>query len=131
MILVDTSVWVEFLRQNGDMACKREVASLVDLDEAAYTCPIFFELLSGASKREESYLREVFSLCPCMFFGTLHWERSAVIERGLRKKGVTVPRDDIFVAAVAEQENVLLLCRDKHFDFIRDTLDLRLQIRRV
>ena len=48
MKLIDTSAWVEFLRRKGDSKVKHAVAHLLQTDQAAYTCPIWFELFSGA-----------------------------------------------------------------------------------
>jgi hypothetical protein len=53
MKLVDTSAWVEFLRRQGDAQVKHTIARLLQADQAAYTCPIRFELLSGAKSHEE------------------------------------------------------------------------------
>jgi len=44
MRLVDSSVWVEFLRRRGDPAVKQVIAHLLQADLAAYTCPVLFEL---------------------------------------------------------------------------------------
>ena len=45
MTLIDTSAWIEFFRAKGDAALKSRVADLISFGEAAYTCPIHFELL--------------------------------------------------------------------------------------
>ena len=62
MKLIDSSAWVEFLRRKGDTAVKHHVARLLSVDQAAYTCPIRFELLSGAKPAEEDDLEQAFHL---------------------------------------------------------------------
>lgn len=120
MTLIDTSAWVEFFRKRGDRATKHEVARLLDLDEAAYSCPIYFELRAGARDQELALIEETFSFCRREIFQPGFWQRAADLERQLRRKGVTVPRDDIFVATVALEKRVEILCRDHHFDTIRE-----------
>ena len=59
MKLVDTSAWIEFLRKKGDPAIKQAVARLIDADLAAWTCPVRFELLSGARPGERADVEQV------------------------------------------------------------------------
>jgi len=44
MKLVDTPLWIEFLRKRGDPQAKQAVARLLEADMAAFTCPMRFEL---------------------------------------------------------------------------------------
>ncbi len=121
MILIDTSVWVEFFRKSGDRRAKEEVARLLDLDQAVYTCPVYFELRAGARNGEIDVIDEAFSFCHREVFAGEHWEKAADLERVLRHRGITVPRDDLFVAALGLQANLEILCRDRHFDLIRQS----------
>ena len=55
MILIDTSAWVEFLRDTGSVVCNR-VDSLLDSEIA--TChPVRMEVLAGA--RDERHLHDL------------------------------------------------------------------------
>lgn len=45
------------------------------------------------------------------------------ITANLFKKGMPIPSNDIWIAAVAKQHNLVLVTRDKHFDEI-DGLDI-------
>jgi predicted nucleic acid-binding protein len=121
MMLVDTSAWIPFFRRKGLRSIKERIASCLELDQAVYTCPVRFELLCGASKRhEEELINDALGMCRHAPFEELHWIESARIERDLRRSGISVPRDDIFIAAVALAENIPLLCVDRHFDLIRN-----------
>lgn len=129
MTLVDTSAWIEFFRRRGDRATTERVAMLLEADAAAYTCPVYFELLVGAGSAVETrFVKEALDLCPRLAFDAGHWERAAVLERHLRRHGLTVPRDDVFVAVVAEAHGVTLLCRDRHFDMIRRCAGVHLSV---
>lgn len=120
MTLIDTSAWIEFLRARGRPEVKHRIAALLDIDEAAFCGPIEFELLTGAREGELADLREALRLSRRLDFPDACWQRAAQVERDLRAKGVTVPRDDIFVAAASLHHRVPLYSCDPHFTLIRD-----------
>ena len=119
MKLVDTSAWVEFLRRKGDANVKHAVARLLQADQAAYTCPIRFELLSGVKAGEENDLEQALALARHFQFEPDDWRAAALLERQLRGRGLILPRNDLFVATVAMRTNLTLVCRDTHFDTVR------------
>jgi predicted nucleic acid-binding protein len=123
MKLVDTSAWVEFLRRKGDPKVKHAVARLLQADQAACTCPIRFELLSGAKADEETDLEQALALTQNYPFGPDDWRAAAILERRLRTKGLTIPRNDIFVAIKAIGLRQPVVCRDRHFDAIKKIVD--------
>jgi len=120
MILIDTSAWIEFLRPRGIPVVKERVAAYLSADDGAFTCPIRFELLSGAKDSEIADVEAVLSLCRHIPFDAECWTTAARIERDLRRHGISVPRDDVFVATVALRTKTTVVCRDSHFDLIRD-----------
>jgi len=132
MILIDTSAWVEFFRKKGNPQTKNRVASLLSSDSAAYTCPVLMELSAGARETAElELISETLSLCQRFVFQPEYWERAASIERTLRQRGVTVPRDDILVATVAFENQLVLLCRDAHFNLIEKKSGCTLKIEQI
>ena len=131
MKLIDSSAWVEFLRRKGDPAVKHQVARLLAADQAAYTCPIRFELLSGVKPAEEEDLEEAFHLSHHFPFGQNDWKEAAALERQLRAAGLTIPRNDLFVATVAIRGALPVVCRDAHFDAMRKALGERLGVEQV
>ena len=131
MKLVDSSAWVEFLRRKGDPKIKHIVARLLQADQAAYTCPIRFELLSGVKPGEESDLEQAFALSHHFPFEQDDWREAARLERQFRAKGLNVPRNDLFVATVAIRTSVVILCRDAHFDAAQKVAGERLKVEQV
>jgi predicted nucleic acid-binding protein len=119
MTLIDTSAWIEFLRRNGDSVVKGQVASYLEAGEAAVCAPIEFELLSGARPAEISDIHAAVSFCRMLEFSQACWRRAADVERELRAIGVTVPRDDIFVATAALEYDLPIYCSDAHFELMR------------
>jgi predicted nucleic acid-binding protein len=128
MRLVDTSAWIEFLRRKGDPKVKQIVARWLRVDQAAYTCPIRFELLSGVRPEEEADLEQAFRFSQHIPFAPEDWCAAALLERQLRTKGLTVPRNDLFVATVAMRTGLALLCRDTHFETVQKVVGSRLKV---
>jgi predicted nucleic acid-binding protein len=131
MKLVDSSAWVEFLRRKGDSKIKLAVARLLQADQVAYTCPIRFELLSGVRAGEENDLEQAFALSHHFPFEQNDWQEAAALERQLRARGLTMPRNDLFVATVAIRTGVAVLCRDAHFSTAQKVVGEKLKVEQV
>ncbi len=131
MKLVDSSAWVEFLRRKGDPGIKHIVARLLQADQAAFTCPIRFELLSGVKSGEEKDLEQAFALSHHFPFEPADWQEAARLERQLRARGLSVPRNDLFVATVAIRTGLVILCRDAHFTAAQKVAGERLKVEQV
>jgi predicted nucleic acid-binding protein len=122
MTLIDTSAWIEFLRPTGNPQIKTEVGDLVQSGRAAFTCPIRYELVSGARKNEQKTLDLLFDVAHHYPTKPSDWNRAAEIRSILIRKGVTVPLTDLLIFCVAERCDMALLARDAHFDAIRRCL---------
>ncbi|MBE7501499.1 MAG: PIN domain-containing protein [Verrucomicrobiales bacterium] len=119
MKIVDTSLWIEFLRRRGDPEAKHAVARLLEADQAAYSCPIRFELLAGVRPEEEADLAQALGFIHHLRFEPEDWCAAARLERQIRNQGVSVPRNDLFVATIAIRTGIPVACRDAHFDAIQ------------
>jgi len=120
MTLIDTSCWIEFFRRTGDATVKAKVAGYIDLGEAAYCGPIRFELLLGARKREIPSIHQAFGFSELLDFPVSCWDLAAQMGNVLRRKGISAPRDDLFIAAAACYHGVPLYANDTHFTLIKD-----------
>lgn len=126
MILIDTSAWVEFLRDAPSPICDR-----VDvlLSEEIATChPIRMEILAGA--RDETHLQDLRRLLArgnLLPTEPIDYEEGAAIYRACRRKGETVRKPiDCLVAAVAIRHAVPVLHEDVDFDVIARHTDLQI-----
>jgi predicted nucleic acid-binding protein len=124
MILVDTSAWIEFLRDTGSDTCS-EVDRLLAGDLA--TCDaVRMEVLAGA--RDEAHLRQLHGLlarAATLPTGPADFETAASISRTCRRKGVTVHKlIDCLIAAIALREKVDVLHHDVDFDQIARCTEL-------
>jgi predicted nucleic acid-binding protein len=125
MILVDTSAWVEFLRDTGSPVCLR-VDGL--LGEEIATChPIRMEVLAGA--RDEQHLeglRGLLARASVLETSPTDYETAAALYRTCRRHGETVRKlIDCLIAAHAIRERVAVLHADADFDRLASCTALR------
>ena len=118
MILIDTSAWVEFLRDTGSVVCKRVDA---ELDGDVAICDaIRMEVLAGA--RDESHLealRGLLARASVLPTEPAYYDAAVTLYRRCRREGETVRRlIDCLIAAAAIGANVPVLHRDDDFDVL-------------
>jgi len=126
VVLIDTSAWVEFLRDTGSTVCAR-VDDLLD-DEIAVCDPIRMEVLAGA--RDELHLhslRRLLARATLLPTDPAHFEEAAALFRRCRQEGETVRRlMDCLIAAVAIRSGVPVLHRDGDFDVLARHTELEI-----
>lgn len=126
LILVDTSAWIEFLRDTGSPVCER-TEHLLEGDIA--TCdPVRMEVLAGA--RDENHLRELRRLlarASVIVTSSGDFETASTLYRVCRREGETVRRlIDCLIAAVAIRADTAVLHADTDFDTLARHTALRL-----
>ncbi len=132
MILVDSAVWIDLLR-NRDSTAVARLRALLDLGEAAATSVIVQEVLQGAASAAAfAELRRYFTAIPLL--GTaetleLHIAAADLYARA-RWRAIT-PRspNDCLIAAAAIREDVPLLHDDRDFEQLA-TVEPRLKLLR-
>ncbi len=123
-ILIDSSVWVEISRKNGDESLKAEVATLLRTGRSAMTWPVWLELHQGArGKREDENLKGWREVSHWLEFDDACWVESAKIARDCMRAGVNVPFGDVLIFACAKRYGVEVLERDRHFAMIRKVIE--------
>ena len=127
MILVDTSAWVEFLRDTGSPVCGR-VDELLGKD-IAICDPIRMEVLAGArSERHLSDLRRLLARASLIPTEMLDYDEAAAIYRICRRGGETVRKlIDCLIASVAIRAEASILHADADFDVIGRHCSLRVE----
>lgn len=121
MILIDTSVWVEFLRGTGSAPDERIDRLLADESPIATTDVVLMELLAGArEQRHRQQLRKLLARCEFIAVeGPGDYERAAGIYRACRHGGETVRKlTDCLIAQVAMRSDCGLLHADGDFGAI-------------
>lgn len=129
MILVDSSVWVEYDRATGSSPHRR-LKELIDMNgPVAVTEPVVMEVLAGArDDRREADLRRLLGRFEMLGFDAVSDFDGAVrIYRRCRAAGVT-PRGmlDCMIAAVAWRQGATLLAHDSDMDRVASVVGIEL-----
>jgi predicted nucleic acid-binding protein len=129
VILVDSSAWIELLRETGSSAHRQLHTALERREPLAWTDVVAMELLAGA--RDEVDRDRLRRLLLGRHFlpvdGPGDYESAAELYRLCRRGGET-PRQlsDCLIAAVAIRNDAELLCEDADFLVIARHAPLRL-----
>jgi predicted nucleic acid-binding protein len=130
--LIDTSAWVEYLRDTNSRACN-EVDRLWHDDPSvvATTEPVVMELLAGTNSDRlfERVEKLMYGLQMLPVDAAVDYRDAAVAYRAVRRGGNTVRKTiDCLIAAVAVRTGATLVHRDRDFDLLAAALpDLRVR----
>lgn len=123
MYLVDTSVWIDFFRENNSSAVKHLIEIMDNKIPFGITAVIYQEILQGsASLHDFNQLAEYLSTQ--QFFHPkdpiLTYENAAKLYFQCRRKGVTVRSTiDCLIAEVAIEHDLILLHHDSDYSNIK------------
>ncbi len=115
MVLIDSSAWVEFLRNTGSDVCER-VDELLG-GRFAVCDPVRLEVLAGARDDRHAQRLEAL-LARGRLIATVNddWVLAAGLYRACRENGVTIRKlYDCLIAAIAIREELPLLQIDADF----------------
>jgi len=118
LILIDTSAWVEFLRDTASAVCQK-VDDLLG-DDIATCHPVRMEVLAGARDERHLFdLRRLLARAALLPTDPTDYEQAAALFRGCRAGGET-PRTliDCLIAATAIRTGVPVLHADADFETI-------------
>lgn len=119
MILVDTSVWIDWLRQGARPASKR-LDRLIDEDDIVLAPVVVQEILQGARGAEQlAELRAYFDDQPMLWPSIKTYADAGGLYARCRWAGIT-PRSphDCLIAQLAVEYRVPLLHDDKDFTML-------------
>ncbi len=126
MILVDSSVWVDFFRSSPGRA-GAELRRLIDESEPfALTGVVVAEVLQGLTRDArviESFLSQWEMLEPT---GFETYRTAAAIYRSARAKGVSLTTIDTLIASIALEHNASVFTLDHDFARIAQIAGLEL-----
>ncbi|MBI1920324.1 MAG: PIN domain nuclease [Geobacter sp.] len=127
MVVVDTSVWIDFFRTPADEAGARLEELIRGTNRAAICGIILQEILQGIRERKTyEQTRQRLMFLPFLEAGRDVHLLAAEIYRGLRRKGITVPAADATIAAIAIHHGCPLFTMDSHFAVIAENSELAL-----
>ena len=126
VILVDTSVWLEYLRNTGSDSHIRLRLLTTTKAELAITDAVRLEVLAGArDDLHEQKLKRLLARAVVLPTHPSHYDHAAAVYRSCRRRGDTVRKLlDCLIAAVAIQSGVPVLHADSDFDVMARHTDL-------
>lgn len=128
MIIIDTSAWLLALRKEFHPVIKERIEKILLESEVAVTGIIILELLGG-TKTENEYYRLKSRLDSLYYIEADKslWNNSSRLAFDLRRKGITIPFTDIFIAASTINTNAKLIHADSHFELISQHTELNVE----
>ncbi|MGH7976060.1 MAG: PIN domain-containing protein [Limisphaerales bacterium] len=121
MVLVDSSVWIEVLRRDGNVYVKLALENLLEEYEAAFCGPVKLEVLGGARAQDREKLETHFSRIPYFQMKDSAWDNAKKLAWRLRDRGCNTPWNDILIAAISVEADCRIYAVDKHFELMRDS----------
>lgn len=113
-ILVDTTIWIEFFRRRSTVADHLE---MLLIENVVCTCGIvMFEVLQGIkSEGEKNKILSLLATLPYIEMTKKLWQIAAEISILAKKNGMNLPLSDIFIAAIAIENDLPIYTLDNHF----------------
>lgn len=126
MILIDTSAWVEFLRNTGSATCNR--VELLLESEITICAAVRMEVLAGArDERHLQSLRRLLARAALIPTVSADYDDAASLYRHCRREGETVRKlIDCLIGSVAIRAGVAILHNDTDFDVLARHTALRI-----
>ena len=129
MIVVDTSVWIEFFKGTGS-SFDQHLAELIRVDAPiALTEVIYCEVLQGIrDDAVHARVREILQAFPVLLLdGLRSADRAVALYRACRRRGFTIRSTvDCLIAAVCLDAGAELFQHDRDFDVLAKVADLKL-----
>jgi predicted nucleic acid-binding protein len=131
LILIDTSAWVEYLRDTGSDACEAVDRMIQDQDATATCDVVIMELLSGTRTGDD--WRSIWALMNSQAMLPVRplfdYEVAAELFRRCRQAGFRPANsNDLLISAVAIGREVPLLAADADYQQIAAVSSLRLEL---
>ncbi|MEW6087351.1 MAG: PIN domain nuclease [bacterium] len=127
MVLIDTSIWVDFF-QYPESSYTERLENLIKDNNKAVICGIIIQEVLQGIKDEKSYLatKERLSKFPFIVTNRESYFFASSLYRSLRNKGITVPPVDVTIASIAILNKIPFFTKDSHFSIIAKYADLEL-----
>jgi predicted nucleic acid-binding protein len=124
MYLIDSSVWIEYLRPSGSPKIKARVRKILESEEAVTCGIVVVEILRGArTEKDYRILRDSLLSLPGIPITREVIDRASRWGFLLDRKGKQVPTTDLIIASCAHK-NARILHADRDFEVIASICDL-------
>jgi len=123
MVLVDSSVWIEYFKGNESVLTLNE---LIDSNNLCINNLILAELLPSINHKKETDLRELLLTIEKIDM-LIDWHQIIIMQTTNLKNGINeVGISDLIIAQNAIENNIELYAIDKHFALMSEVHELKL-----
>ncbi|OPY92377.1 MAG: Ribonuclease VapC11 [Syntrophaceae bacterium PtaU1.Bin231] len=124
MYLIDSSVWIEYLRPSGSPKIKARVRKILESEEAVTCGIVVVEILRGArTEKDYRILRDSLLSLPGIPITREVIDRASRWGFLLDRKGKQVPTTDLIITSCAHK-TARLVHADRDFEIIASICDL-------
>lgn len=127
MVLVDTSVWIDFFAGRKTKQCELLKTAIQKNEDLCVSGVVLTEVLQGI-KRDKDFEKISCILNDLIYISeqkTTHI-LAAKIYRSLRRNGVTIRKPiDCIIAATCMEQSAFILHNDRDFKFIADNFPIQ------
>ena len=125
-ILIDTSVWIEYLR-NRSSSLGNKLDEILSRKEVYVPKIVVAELIQGAkSEREVSIIKDFLEAFNIIDQEENTWFKAGELSFDLKKKGKIVNLTDCYIAVIAQEHGCQIFTLDEHFRYIQKSLNISL-----
>ena len=128
MILVDTSIWIDFLRGENSLERRMLHKLIEDEEEISITGIILTEILQGIKEDKKYQITKNYLLEFPMYepSGINTYIDAARIYRECRNNGKTIRSTiDCIIAAICLENDLSVLHKDRDYDIIQECVGLK------
>ena len=125
-ILIDTSVWIEYFRNQSSRVSKK-VDEILSKQEVYVPRIVIAELIQGSrSEREISIIEEFVDAFHIIDQKDDTWIKTGRLSFNLKKKGRNINLTDCYIAVIAQENDCHILSLDEHFKEIQKDFNIHL-----
>ena len=126
-VLIDTSVWIEYLQGTATEELQQLVDDLLSGKEIIVPRIVLAELVQGArSEKDIAAIREFLEAFSVVREGERTWMDAGKLSYDLKKKGKTISLADCYISVIAKENRASILTLDKHFKDMQNVAGLEL-----
>ena len=116
-VLVDSSIWINFFKQNSTTIAEH-VNLLLDEDKVALCGMVELEILQGIRGKEQTKIQDLFLALHFIEATQQDFIAAGLMLNQLRGKGVTISSSDCLIAAQCLRCNLQIFTLDSDFKHI-------------
>ena len=125
-ILIDTSVWIEYLRDKSSPVADK-MDQILSEDDVFVPNIVIAELIQGAkSSKEISVIKDFLDAFHIIDQREDSWIKAGKLAYDLKKKGKTIHLVDCYIAVIAQEYKCKIFTLNRHFKEIKKSVDISL-----